>query len=855
MKVNDILKRVASVLLFIVKALIVLILIVSIIGATVAAVITTEVINNIPKYEGDNFKLDDQSIIYDKNNNVIATVGQKRQSLEYEEIPEVFVHALLATEDSRFFSHDGVDKPRFLKASTQLGQAGGGSTLTMQASKNVYTRPENIKETTREKIERKIQDIYVSMYIIEQKYTKEEIFTFYVNSHYLGNYSYGIEAAAHNYFGKSATELNLAEASFLAGLFQLPNKYNPAKVGGLELAEKRRNTVLDLMVLHEYITEEQADLTKSIPLASYLNVSSSFNQTNTVYTDYINTAIIEVRERTGMDPYTKPMQIYTNMDPVLQEHLYNVKNKPGLFYDEKQEIAATVIDNTNGTIAGVITGRNSNEVGFNYAVALNQPGSTAKAYMDYGPCFEYGNCTSVNENIIDEPYTYTNGTPIKNWNNTHGGKMTLSTAISMSLNIPALKLFQRQSSQQTLDFTRALGLNLDERIDTLGLFEAHAIGGYTGESTITSAGAYSAFARGGVFTPPSAVNRVVINYNSKEPETIELSREGETKRVMKEYTADALNQLLSVNTNGTFGSNNFRGRGVRFAMKTGTSNWDRSLLSSLGISNSTRDNWIAVYSPDYTTVTWIGYDKLNAEYVANGWYFSGRNNPQNYKYKFTSEIALGPHQPRDNKQFPNWGMASTETGGGEIDENGDDDEDGVINSVDLCPETPIGQRVNAEGCAIAIKDADNDGVEDENDNCPAVAGPASNDGCPLPKDTDGDGVIDDNDRCPLTAGIVSNNGCPAPVDSDGDGIADENDQCPNTVGVAANNGCPTPPPVDTDGDGVIDDNDDCPNTAGTVNNKGCPETTGTGSIDITNIVLVENNNSVILNSHTVFLYL
>ncbi len=127
-----------------------------------------------------------------------------------------------------------------------------------------------------------------------------------------------------------------------------------------------------------------------------------------------------------------------------------------------------------------------------------------------------------------------------------------------------------------------------------------------------------------------------------------------------------------------------------------------------------------------------------------------------------------------------------------------------------------------------VKDADGDGVEDKADICPNEAGPASNNGCPLPKDTDGDGVIDDNDQCVNEAGPASNNGCPL-KDTDGDGVIDDNDQCVNEAGPASNNGCPLP--KDTDGDGVVDDEDDCPTVAGSKATKGCPDSDGDGVAD------------------------
>ncbi|MFV0424354.1 MAG: transglycosylase domain-containing protein [Bacilli bacterium] len=734
-------------LLLTLKVVLIVILVGTIVVGVTGTIIASQVISNLSKKEAGTLQLDEQSVIYDKDGNLIATVGQQRKNLEYEEIPEVFVEALLAIEDARFFAHDGVDRPRFLKATLQLGQSGGGSTLTMQVSKNQFTRKENITEPVKVKIERKIQDLYVSTQYIEKTYTKEEILTFYANSLYLGNYSYGLAAAANNYFQKEPADLNLAEASFIAGLFRAPNSYDPT-VKGTADAEVRRNTVLDLMVRHGYITKEQAEATKSIPLASYLNTTTLFNSTKIEYTDYINAAINEVKEKTGLNPYKESMQIYTNMDPVVQDHLFTIKNKD-YYYNDKVLVASTIIDNSNGTIAGILSGRETDEVGLNYATALQQPGSTAKPLLDYAPCFEQGNCTSTNETIADEPYNYSNGTSLKNWDGKFLGTMTLQKALSESRNIPALKIFQRNDPQQTIAMAKSMGLNLGIDPTNGDFYEAHAIGGYTGESTVSLAGGYSAFARGGIYSEPTTVGKVVLDYGKPEAEEIDLTPT--TSRVMKTTTADAINQMLISTSTGYF--DEIDGYGVNFALKTGTSNWDHDRMAEVGLYGyDSRDNWIAVYSPQYTTSLWYGYDRLDEEYVANGWYMKGYAEI-NIKYSVGRDIALGPHQPREWVQFPNWGTANTAKITKEVAKNGDEDGDGIVNAKDECDDTPAGDKVDEKGCTVVeepteettkpettepeIKDSDNDGVDDTKDKCPNTAANTTVDeeGCEIKDDT------------------------------------------------------------------------------------------------------------------------
>jgi len=191
------------------------------------------IVINAPEFDEDLLYVTNPSIILDKDNNEIMKLGEeKRVVLEYDEIPEVLIDAIIATEDSRFFEHTGVDWARFLKASfLQLlgkSEAGGASTLTMQVSKNTYTSKE---ASGIEGIIRKFTDVYVSMFKIEKNYTKEQIMEFYVNTYWLGSNSYGVEQISKTYFGKSAKDLNLAEAAMIAGLFQAPGSYNPYKYG------------------------------------------------------------------------------------------------------------------------------------------------------------------------------------------------------------------------------------------------------------------------------------------------------------------------------------------------------------------------------------------------------------------------------------------------------------------------------------------------------------------------------------------------------------------------------------------------------------------------------------------------
>ena len=173
----------------------------------------------------------ESSILYDSNGEEFARFGTElRENISYDDLPEVFIDALIATEDSRYFQHNGFDAPRFIKAS--IGQAlgknaGGASTITMQLSKNTFTDPAQNRSHGIDGIIRKFEDIYISVFKLEKNYSKEEIIEYYVNNYNLGNNAWGVEQASQTLFSKSVTELNLSEAALLVGIFNNPTKYNP----------------------------------------------------------------------------------------------------------------------------------------------------------------------------------------------------------------------------------------------------------------------------------------------------------------------------------------------------------------------------------------------------------------------------------------------------------------------------------------------------------------------------------------------------------------------------------------------------------------------------------------------------
>jgi len=548
----------------------------------------------------------DQTIIYDSENNVIGKLGiEKRESITYDELPQVLVDAIIATEDSRYFEHNGVDGARFLKAS--IGQlmgnssAGGASTLTMQVVKNNLT-------STEQTITRKFKDIYLAVFFMEKKYTKQEILEFYVNDSLLGGNVYGVEEASKYYFGKSVSNLSLPEAAIIAGLFQSPNGYNPYYYP--EKTAQRMKTVLKLMVRHGYITEEEAEIANNIDVSSLL----AGNNEETNYQGYIDTVVEEVKEKTGNDPALVSMEIYTTMNADIQDGINKVLKGEGYTWkDDKVQAGITIIDVETGAISAIGTGRNRNgERVWNYATqSKRQPGSTAKPIFAYGPGFEHANFSTY-QLFTDEEWAYTDGTDIGNWDSNYKGLMTLREALSISRNIPALKAFQEVQEEvgnkKIVEFVENLGIDLEN--DTA--YESYSIGGMSdGVTTVQMAAAYAAFANGGYYTEPYTVKSIKYRENGKTEEF-----EHTKTQAMKDSTAYLITNVLEYAANYGFsgGTGSYAGT---VAAKTGTSNFTEEALKTHGLpASAVNDLWTVAYTPKHSIALWYGYDEISSEYYS-----------------------------------------------------------------------------------------------------------------------------------------------------------------------------------------------------------------------------------------------
>ena len=561
------------------------------------------------KFNPDKLYSKEASTLLDRDGEVFAKLGtQMRQKIDYEDMSEELVNAIVATEDSRFFEHNGFDLPRFMKASfgQLLGQnAGGASTLTMQVSKNQYTSD---VATGFAGIKRKFTDIYISLFQIEPNYSKEEILEFYANSYYLGSGAYGVEQAAETYFNKEAKDLNLSEAAMIAGLFQSPVSYDPNI--NPDRTESRRLTVLSLMKRHGYITDEEYEIAKKMTVDKIVIKGRSAHTSNAKYQSFIDRVAVEVKEKTDYDPYSYSMRIYTTMDRDQQDKISAIMDGSNYEWEnDKVQAGIIAMETKTGEIVAIGGGRNKTDAkSYNNATDIErQIGSTAKPLFDYGPAIEYLDW-NTNHPIIDDKTTYSDGTEINNWDGRYKGIITIREALVDSRNIPALKTFQSVPNEDIKDFVTKLGLSPEVQSNGK-LHEAHAIGGYTGESPMTVAAAYAAFGNNGTYNEPHSFTKIEFDETGEVYEN-----EVKKTKVMSEETAYMVTDMLVDTGQDALGRyNNINGS--QFAAKTGTTNFDEKTMEQAHLpSNAVNDLWVAGYNSEYSIAVWYGYENRNDGY-------------------------------------------------------------------------------------------------------------------------------------------------------------------------------------------------------------------------------------------------
>lgn len=549
------------------------------------------------------------SKIYDNQNNLIADLGaEKRINVKTNEIPTDLVNAIVAIEDHRFFNHRGVDFIRIGGAffSNLRGGRQGGSTLTQQLIKLTYFSTSSSDQT----LSRKIQEAWLATQL-EQKATKQEILTYYINKVYMSNGNYGMQTAARSYYAKDLKDLSLPQVALLAGMPQAPNQYDPYT--NPEAALQRRNLVLKEMLDMKSITNEQYESAVNTPVTDGLQSLTGSSNYPAYMDNYLKEVIQQVEEETGYNVLTTGMDVYTNVDTAAQKRLWDIYNSDEYvnYPDNELQVASTIIDVTNGKVIAQLGSRHqSSNVSFgtNQAVETNRDwGSTMKPISDYAPAIEYEEYNSTGVTIPDTPYNFPGtNTQIYNWDRQYYGNISMVYALQQSRNVPAVRALEKVGLKNAQKFLSSIGIDYPEMV------YANAISSNTsdssnkyGASSEKMAAAYATFANGGTYYKPQYVNRVVFSDGTTK------NFETSGTRVMKETTAYMMTDMLkSVITAGTGYNANISG--LYHAGKTGTSNYADNELRKLTKDYSyssivTPDELFVGYTTQYSMAVWTGY--------------------------------------------------------------------------------------------------------------------------------------------------------------------------------------------------------------------------------------------------------
>jgi penicillin-binding protein 1A len=485
------------------------------------------------------------------------------------EMPRYVPLAVVAIEDRRFYKHFGIDPLGIARAFYTNFKAGrvveGGSTLTQQLAKNLFLKPERTYE-------RKFQEMVLSLWL-ENKYTKDEILQLYLNRVYFGSGAYGIEQAAQKFFGKSVKDVTISEAAILAAVLKAPSSLNPVKHP--KRAAKRANAVINDMIENRFITEEEARRAATVRT----RVKSADYKPATEYVaDWVEDQVPELIGKFDRSIIVETT-IQTGMQVLAERVVRKRLNEQGVSRNVSQ--AAFVAMTPDGQVLAMVGGRDYVASQFNRAVkAKRQPGSAFKPFV-YLTALEQGASPETTE--VDGPITIGKWKP-ENYNRKYRGRVTLKTALALSLNTVAVKVAAAAGPENVVLTAQRLGIRSQLQANAsiaLGTSEV---------SLLELTSAFAPFANGGTTIIPHVITRITTRDGK-----VLFQRQGSgLGSSISEFDLGAMNEMLRTVVN--------RGTARRARLK------NQDVGGKTGTSQDYRDGWFIGYTRHLVAGVWVGND-------------------------------------------------------------------------------------------------------------------------------------------------------------------------------------------------------------------------------------------------------
>ncbi|MCX5848079.1 MAG: PBP1A family penicillin-binding protein [Deltaproteobacteria bacterium] len=526
------------------------------------------------------------SRVYDDNNELIDEFFlEDRKLVRIAEVPKIVRYAFVASEDSRFYEHQGLDIQSIFRAVFKNIEAGhiiqGGSTITQQVAKMMYLSPEK-------KYTRKIKEAILA-YKIDKYLNKDEILNLYLNQIYLGHGTYGIESAALGYFGKNAKDLKLHEAAMLAGLPKAPSNYSPFL--HYDKAKQRQIYVLTRMMEDGYISQDEMKKASEAPLKL-----RSIKPKDKVAAYFVENVRRYVQEKYGADVlYKEGLSIYTTLDLNAQKYARDAVEKGLTELEEREKYQPKLVqgalfcmDVKTGAVRAMVGGRDFSKSEFNRATqSRRQPGSAFKPLI-YTAAFDKGLGPSTR--FVDSPIALEDVSQEgglwkpKNFDDKFMGPITMRTALVLSRNVVTVKILQEIGVDYAVSYAMNMGIT-SPLVRTLSL--ALGVSGVTLQELVQ---AYGVLANQGKKVTPYFIKKIV-------------DRTGNVFEETKIQSEQVIDPRIAFITTYVMQDVVVRGTGTR-ARSIG-----RPVAAKTGTTNDTRDAWFIGATPSLIAGVWVGFDQ------------------------------------------------------------------------------------------------------------------------------------------------------------------------------------------------------------------------------------------------------